>query len=346
MSIVYQTSAAPCAPALPLPFERRWKRVEPLLRIYFAARDDEEYLNALMAEARGYLLVCYTHETLLMDASTDAEWVQLALKAILQQKDDQSLFERQFAVIERRLERWTRLNFKPELIEDVKQGAFLKLWKDYERHHEQWDAKPESYWVASAKLAMRWTNRDLNYPISYAKGSPRRKERIERVQHTFSECDFPDFSEAEEEESNELLDTLCQRHDVDIHGKETQRANLRLDLEILLQLARKHYNPAVFERCLLLLERSAEGYTSTEIRLELGWSTHTYNMTAQQVRQMSQFAEGYQGIIGRANILTEADRKRISRMRKAGYSCTEVARFIGCNPMTVYRFSQTAQSSK
>jgi len=344
MSIVYQTSAAPCAPALPLPFERRWKRVEPLLRIYFAARDDEEYLNALMVEAHEYLLVRYTHEMLLMEASTDAEWVQLALKGILQQKDEPSLFERQFAVIERRLERWTRLNFKPELVEDVKQGAFIKLWKDYERHHEQWDARPESYWVASAKLAMRWTNRDLNYPISYAKGSTRRKERIERVQHTFSECDFPDFSEAEEEEQNELLDTLCQRHDVDIHGKETQQANLRLDLEMLLQLARKHYSPAVFERCLLLLERSAEGYTPTEIRLELGWSTHTYNMTAQQVRQMSQFAEGYQGIMGRSNILSDKDRARIHTMRQSGCSLAEIARFVGCHMGTVWRIVHSAQA--
>jgi hypothetical protein len=77
-----------------------------------------------------------------------------------------------------------RLNFKPKLVEDVKQGAFIKLWKDYERHHDQWNAKPESFWGAVAKLGMRWTNRGLSYPISYVKVLPTIRNGLSR----FSTC--------------------------------------------------------------------------------------------------------------------------------------------------------------
>lgn len=323
-----------------LPFARRWARIEPLVRFHFASRE-REFIDSLTAEARQHLLARYTMQAALMDPSTDQQWVKLALNAILYQREEPAFFERQFTAIEQKLERWARLNFKPELVDDVKQEAFIRLYESYQRDPAAWDDKHESWWVASAKLAMRWANRDLQADVTHAEGSCRRKEHIERVQHIFSECDFPDFAEDEE---NDLLDSLSQFTDVNVHGRETQRANLRLDLDMLLRIARKHYNPAVFERCLLMLERFAEGYTSTEIRLELGWSRDRYTKTAQQVRQMSQFADGYKSISGRSNVLTKADQERIQRMRKEGCSQAEIARFVGCNPLTVWRVCHAAQA--
>ncbi len=134
MSKFYQASVTPCAAAaLPLPFEERWERVEPLLRLEFAARDDQ-LLNGLLKEAHAHLWLRYKRDTLLMEASSDGEWATMARNVILGVQEQPSLFETQFIIIERRLHHWARQHFKPELVEDIVQGAFIKLWDDYQRN--------------------------------------------------------------------------------------------------------------------------------------------------------------------------------------------------------------------
>ncbi|MHB8628128.1 MAG: helix-turn-helix domain-containing protein [Aggregatilineales bacterium] len=341
----YETYASSPTFVFPSRFEARWDRVKPLLRLHFVARDDEDYVNALLEDACQHLFFQYTHETELMETSSDAEWVQIALRALLRINEKQSPFEKQFEVIERRLQHWARQHFKAELVDDVVQGAFIKLWNDYQRHQQEWDVKAESYWVNCGKLAMRSTCRDLLTQTCHRTGSSRRREKNEWVQWEFRASEFPLPDDGDEDEQNDLLDLLSQSCDIDIHGEEVRRANLRLDLERLLNTVRVHYRPAIFERCLLVLERLAEGYTAGEIRLELGWTQVTYDGTMTFVRQMSQFAEGYKRAPNRCTKMTSAEIGRIHTMRRAGYSQPKIARIVGRNPKTVWSVLQTTEAS-
>jgi len=130
--------------------------------------------------------------------------------------------------------------------------------------------------------------------------------------------------------------------EVDIHGAETRLANLRLDLETLLKTVQRHYRPAIFERCLLVLERLSEGYMPNEIRLELGWTKVTYESTMTLIRRMSQFAEEYHRAPNRCAKLSEAEIARIYAMRQSGCTQPEIARRIGRDPKTVWRVLQAA----
>jgi DNA-directed RNA polymerase specialized sigma24 family protein len=130
---------------------------------------------------------------------------------------------------------------------------------------------------------------------------------------------------------------------VDWHGREVQLANLRIDLERLLKTVRQHYSAKTFARCQLLLERLVEGYNRAEIRLELGWSESTYDFTMSLIRDMAQFAEGYQRVPNRCAKMSEAERASIDRMHRAGYTQPEIARRVGRDPKTVWRVLQQTQ---
>lgn len=343
MPIDYASYVSPSALVFPSHIEARWERVKPLLRLQFVVRNDEEYVNKLLEEAHQHLLFLYLHEPELMDISSDAEWEQLALRGLLRIDENQSPFERQFEVIERRLHHWARQHFKPELVEDVVQGAFIKLWDDYQRHQHEWDAKTESYWVNCGKLAMRSAYRDLLSQTCHRIGSSRRHEKNEWVQWEFCTGEFPPPEDGDDDEQNDLLDLLSQSSDVDIHGEEIRRADLRLDLERLLNTVKRHYRPAIFERCLLVLERLAEGFTASEIRLELGWTQTTYDGTMTFVRRMSRFAEGYERAPNRCTKLSSPEMARIQTLRRAGYSQPQIARLVGRNPKTVWLVLQTSR---
>lgn len=254
-----------------------------------------------------------------------------------------SLFNRQFEVIQKRLYHWSRQHFKRDIVEDVVQGAFIKLYEDYERHQREWDTKAESFWVNCGKLAMRSAYRDLLRQTHHVKGSSRRGDPQEWVRHDLREDQFGWYDE-DENEQNDLLDLLSQRDDVDIHGIETRRANLRLDLEKLFRTVQTHYSPAVFERCLLILERLAEGYTPGEIRLELGWTTSTYDGTMVFVRRISQFAEEYHRAPNRCRKLSAAEIQRIYALRASGCTQPEIARVIGRDHKTVWKILQPTSS--
>lgn len=155
-----------------------------------------------------------------------------------------------------------------------------------------------------------------------------------------SEHEFTAFHD--DDEQNDLLDLLSQNSDLDIHGKETQRANLRLDLEKLLKTVQAHYRPAIFERCLLVLERLSEGYTPAEIRLELGWTKVTYESTMTLIRRMSRFAEDYQRAPNRCTKMSAAEIARIHALRASGCTQPEIARLVGRHVKTVWAVTQRA----
>jgi len=341
MSKIYHIFDASLAPVQHTTFERRWSQVEPLLRVHFVTRGDDAHLNALLADAYQHLLMVYTVEPELLEVSSDAEWVQIALQGVLNIDEQQSLFNRQFEIIEKRLHHWARQHFKPEIVEDVVQGAFVKLYEDYQRHQREWDSKHESFWVNCGKLAMRSTYRDLLSQTHTHRGSSRHAGPHEWVQQFIREDQFTLFDD-DENDQNELMDLLSQRDEVDIHGAETRLANLRLDLETLLKTVQRHYRPAIFERCLLVLERLSEGYMPNEIRLELGWTKVTYESTMTLIRRMSQFAEEYHRAPNRCAKLSEAEIARIYAMRQSGCTQPEIARRIGRDPKTVWRVLQAA----
>ncbi len=283
MSKIYQASVAPCAAAaLPLPFEQRWIRVQPLLRLEFAARDGQ-HLDGLLKEARAHLWLRYMRDTLLREASTDPEWATIASNSILGVQQQPSLFEAQFIIIERRLHHWAHQHFKPELVEDIVQGAFIKLWDDYQRHQQEWDAKPESFWVNCGKLAMRSTYRDLRMQTQHRSGSSRRQDKVEWVQFMSSEREFQVPDAGHEDERNDLLDRLSQHCEVDVHGKETQLTNLRLDLETLLKTVQQHYRADIFERCLLVMvcrSRQPPPNRAFVVRKDAAGGCHIHAFTA------------------------------------------------------------------
>jgi hypothetical protein len=137
---------------------------------------------------------------------------------------------------------------------------------------------------------------------------------------------------------------LSQNNDIDIHGEETRRANLRLDLGKLLKTVQAHYRPAIFERCLLVLERLAEGYTRKEIRLELGWTEVTYESTLTLIRRMSTFADDYQRASNRCAKMSEAEIARIHALRTAGCTQPAIARLVGRDPKTIWKVMQPTVS--
>ncbi len=339
MSTVYHTFSVPSFP-LQSTFEKRWSHVELLLRLHFVARNDDVHLDALLQDAQQHLWKIYATETELLTVSSDAQWVQTALQGVLRIDENQSQFNQQFEIIERRLHHWARQHFKAELVEDIVQSAFIKLWDDYQRHQHEWDTKPESFWVSSGKLAMKSAARDLRSQTQHRKGSSRRHEPCEWITHMLSEHEFTAFHD--DDEQNDLLDLLSQNSDLDIHGKETQRANLRLDLEKLLKTVQAHYRPAIFERCLLVLERLSEGYTPAEIRLELGWTKVTYESTMTLIRRMSRFAEDYQRAPNRCTKMSEAEIARIHALRASGCTQPEIARLVGRHVKTVWAVTQRA----
>jgi len=343
VSTVYHTSAVPSFVVPPSTFEKRWKHVEPLLRLYLVSRDDA-HVNALIEDARQHLYVVCASQPELINASSDAQWVEIALQGVLHINEQQTHFNQQFEIIQWRLHNWARQHFKPEVVEDVVQSAFIKLWEDYQRHRQEWDTKAESFWVSCGKLAMRSAHRDLLSQTHCRKGSSRRAGPHEWVQMCINEDQFAWFN-GDADDQNELLDLLSQSGDIDIHGAEVRRANLRLDLEKLLRIAQKHYSPAVFERCLLLLERLVEGYTPAEIRLELGWTKSTIDGTMTIIRQMSRFAEGYQRAPNRCAKVSEAEIARIRTLRSSGFTQPEIARLVGRDTKTVWKLTQgTAQA--
>ena len=135
MSTVYHTSAAPSFVVPPSTFEKRWKHVEPLLRLYLVSRDDD-HVNALVEDARQHLWAVCTTKPELLDASSDVQWVEIALQGVLRINEQQTHFNQQFEIIQWRLHNWARQHFKPEVVEDVVQSAFIKLWEDYQRHRQ------------------------------------------------------------------------------------------------------------------------------------------------------------------------------------------------------------------
>lgn len=344
MSTVYHTSAAPCTPLHPTTFEKRWTHVESLLRLRFSVREDETHINGLIADAWQHLLEVYAVEPELLAVSSDAQWVEMALQGVLQINEGQSLFNQQFEIIQKRLHHWARQHFKREIVEDVVQGAFIKLYEDYRRHQGEWDGKHESFWVNCGKLAMRSAYRDLLRQTHSLKGSSRRAGTQQWQQQFLHEDQFQWF-DTDENDQNELLDLICQRDEVDIHGAETRRANLRLDLEKLLRTVQAHYRPDIFERCLLILERLIEGYLPNEIRLELGWTKSTYDGTMTIIRRMSTFTEEYHRAPNRCTKLSEAEIARIHALRGSGCTQPEIARLIGRDHKTVWKVLQPATSA-
>ncbi len=343
MSRVYHPSAVPCSATHDVTFEKRWKQVEAQLRLQFSPRGDESHVDALLVEAYQHLRAVFASEPELLDVISDAQWVELALQGVLNINEGQSVFDCQFEIIQKRLHHWARQHFNRDIVEDVVQAAFIKLFEDYERHQHEWDTRAESFWVNCGKLAMRSAYRDLLRQTHHIKGSSRRAEPQEWVRHDLREDQFTWFDD-EENDQNDLLDLLSQRDDVDIHGIETRRANLRLDLEKLFRTVQAHYTPAVFERCLLILERLAEGYTPGEIRLELGWTTSTYDGTMTFIRRMSQFAEDYHRAPNRCRKLSETEIQRIYSLRASGCTQPEIARLVGRDHKTVWRVLQVSVS--
>ncbi len=334
MRTVYHDFVSEPDLAFPNRFQARWDRVEPLLRLHFAPRDDNEHLDTLLEEARQHLSLLNNREPFLMESCSDSEWVKAALRGVLRIDETQPLFEKQFQIIEKRLHHWARQHFKAELVDDVVQSAFIKLWDDYQRHQQEWDAKTESFWVSCGKLAMRSAYRDLRMQTEHRKGSSRRHEQCEWIQHQLSEHEFILLNEGDDR--NDVLDMLSQNADSDIHGADLRRANLRLDLETLLYTVKQHYRPAIFERCLLVLERLVEGYTPAEIRLELGWTTVTYESTTTLIRRMSRFTEDYHRAPNRYAKLSDSEIGRIHALRQAGCTQQQIERRTGRNLKTVW----------
>ncbi len=340
MSEVYPTAVSSGSVAQLVTFNKRWNHVASLLRVKFIMRGDNDHLNALLDDARQYLLTAYTADPELLQISSDDEWVEIALQGVLRINEQQPLFNRQFEIIEKRLHAWARRHFPSEAVEDIVQNAFIYLWEDYQRHQGEWDLRSESFWVSCGKLAMRAANRERLTQTHHRVGSSRRGEKLELVQHMIPESDFSLIDQDEDDEQNGVLDMLSQNDDIDIHREETRKANLRLDLGKLLKTVQAHYRPAIFERCLLVLERLAEGYTAGEIRLELGWTKVTYESTMTLIRHMSTFAEDYQRAPNRCTKLSEAEIARIHALRAAGCTQPAIARLVGRNAKTIWKVTQ------
>ncbi len=94
-------------------------------------------------------------------------------------------------------------------------------------------------------------------------------------------------------------------------------------------MAKQHYRPAVFQRCLAVLTRLSEGYTPGEIRLELGWDKSTYEGTMALIRNMSRFAEGYHRAPGRNAPISETEIARIRQMHESGRNAKAISRIVG-----------------
>jgi len=178
-------------------FEKRWQQVEPLLRVQFVTRGDDAHPHALLVDAHQHLLTVYMVEPELLEVSSDAEWVQIALQGVLNIDEQQSLFNRQFEIVEKRLHHWARQHFKPEIVDDVVQGAFIKLYEDYQRHQREWDSKHESFWVNCGKLAMRSAYRGLLSQTHSHRGSSRQAGPHEWVQQFIREDQFAWFDDDE-----------------------------------------------------------------------------------------------------------------------------------------------------
>jgi len=339
MFTVYPTPTSPLGSAQRTTFEKRWNHIKPLLQLQLAIRGDDDHLEALLNDAHQHLWTVCTTQPELLEVSSDEQWVHIALQDVLRINESQSLFGQQFEIIEHRLHNWARQHFKRELVEDIVQGAYIKLYEDYQRHQREWDAKHESFWVSCGKLAMRESYRGLLSQTHSHRGSSRQAGPHEWVQQFIREDQFAWFDDGENDQ-NELMDLLSQRDEVDIHGAETRRANLRLDLETLLKTVQAHYRPAIFERCLLVLERLSEGYMPNEIRLELGWTKVTYESTMTSIRRMSQFAEDYHRAPNRCAKLSEAEIARIHALRSSGCTQPEIARLVDRDPKTVWRVLQ------
>jgi hypothetical protein len=343
MSEVYHTFVSSSSAAPMVTFNKRWDHVASLLRVKFIMRGDD-HLNALLDDARQYLLTAYMTDPELLQISSDDEWVEIALQGVLRINEQQPLFNHQFELIEKRLHAWARRHFPPEAAEDIVHDAFINLWEDYQQHRSEWDLRSESFWVSCGKLAMREANRERLTQTHHRVGSSRRGDKMDLVQHMFTESAFPLIDDDEEDEQNGVLDMLSQNDDIDIHGEETRKANLRLDLGKLLKTVQTHYRPAIFERCLLVLERLAEGYTAGEIRLELGWTKVTYESTMTFIRRMSTFAEDYQRAPNRCAKMSEAEIARIHGLRAAGCTQPAIARLVGRDTKTIWKVMQPTVS--
>src|SRR5712692_6450797 len=209
-------------------FEQRLAQLEPLLRLRFVPCVEADQLADLLQEARVYLWQACRDEPEIMQRSNDNYWCDLALRGVLRLNECQSYFEQQYLTVERRLRHWARRQFKPDVVEDVVQGAFIELRQDYERHQQTWDEKSEAFWVVCGKLAMRSASRALMGQDHRRKGSTRRGEKETWVQQVFTESQLPTSADENgEDDPNDLLDRLSQTDDVDWHGNEVRLANLR-----------------------------------------------------------------------------------------------------------------------
>jgi hypothetical protein len=239
-------------------------------------------------------------------------------------------FENRLALIEPTLKRWGHAVFHQEdatTHDDLLQRCRFALWSRYSEDPEGWSVRPNDLWLAYAKAFYRWGvvnfHRDGNRKLGMVASD---------MDCIVSDKDITD------DEAVSMVYTDHTAGGQFAYPRETQLADLRIDLEAAIARGMKRLCASQRRDMPKLISDLLEGYTLDETCERYGWTRNRGVTLMRKLRTVfyeEMSGEKKTGYLGSHHPLTETEKQRIRELYATGLSYKKVGALVGRSPSAV-----------